>query len=88
MPRQTMIAPTMREKTSSDLGSFPAGEQADVTLHLLLQLRAANRSILRLREVALAARDGDAERLRAALAKLDAVDLAWSPPGRARGHRR
>jgi hypothetical protein len=43
---------------------------------LLLQLRKANRTILRLRACALAARDGNEEALRAALASTRPADLA------------
>lgn len=57
----------------------------DVTAFLLLELRKANRTIHRLREVALAARDGDSKRLRVALMSLCARDLEWRRPRSRRG---
>jgi hypothetical protein len=56
-----------------------------VTTYLLIELRKANRTIERLREVALAARDGDSEKLRAALARLWARDLKSVRPRSRRG---
>lgn len=52
------------------------GDRSGTVLYLLLQLRKANRTILRLRRCALAARDGDAEELRAALSALRPKDFA------------
>ncbi len=51
----------------------PDGDQT--TAYLLLQLRKANRTIIRLRACALAARHGNEEELRAALAALRPKDL-------------
>jgi hypothetical protein len=45
------------------------------TVYLLVQLRKANRTIVRLRACVLAARDGNEEELRAALAELKPGDL-------------
>jgi flavin-dependent dehydrogenase len=47
----------------------------DVVVRLLIELRRANRSVIRLRAVALAARDGDGRHLLAALARLRHTDL-------------
>jgi hypothetical protein len=47
----------------------------DVVLRLLIHLRRANRSVIRLRAVALAARDGHRRQLLAALARLRRTDL-------------
>ena len=58
----------------------------DVVVSLLIELRRANRSVIRLRAVALAARDGDGPQLHAALAELRHTDLqprlGTSPPTR------
>jgi len=53
---------------------------AAVTVYLLLELRKANRTIQRLREVGLAAQDENAVSLRAALAALHARDLERRQP--------
>jgi hypothetical protein len=57
----------------------PARDDGVVTAYLLVELRKANGTIERLRSVAFAARNGDAVRLRAALARLRARDLEWHP---------
>ncbi len=58
----------------------PDGDQT--TAYLLLQLRKANRTIIRLRACALAARGGDEEELRAALAALRPKDVEPRRPRR------
>ncbi len=63
-------APSRTRSPRSD-----AREDAKVTVFLLMELRRANRTIQRLRKVALAVRDGDPERMRAALAQLRTIDL-------------
>ena len=55
---------------------------ADI-IYLLIQLRRANRTILRLREVACAAHEGDTQRLRSALETLHPPDM--DPRRRRRG---
>ncbi len=53
-----------------------ARDVPDVTVvYLLMQLRKANRRILRLNEVVSVARDGDVQRLRSALARLRPGDV-------------
>jgi hypothetical protein len=85
-----------REKTASELSEpdvlaepdEPARSNGlDVSTYLLVELRRANRKLHRLRAVALAARDGDAARLRLALARLFPSDLEARRPsaGRRRG---
>jgi hypothetical protein len=68
-----------RENWEAGAPSREAGQaprDADrTTAYLLVQLRKANRRILRLRAVALAARDGRPDQLRGALARLKAGDL-------------
>ena len=54
-------------------------EDPDVVAFLLVELRRANRTIARLREVVTAARDGDGARVRAALSRVHAVDLDLRP---------
>jgi hypothetical protein len=57
----------------------------DVVVRLLIELRRANRSVIRLRAVALAARDRDGPQLLAALAQLRHTDLqplGTTPPTR------
>ena len=58
----------------------------DVVVRLLIELRKANRSVIRLRAVALAAREGAGPQLLAALARLRRTDLhprhGTSPPTR------
>ena len=53
----------------------PAPDGRQTTVYLLLQLRKANRTIIRLRACARAARGGNEEELRAALAALRSSDL-------------
>lgn len=57
------------------MGRALVSDRDQTTVYLLLQLRKANRTIVRLRACALAARDGSEEELRAALAALRAEDL-------------
>jgi len=59
------------------------GDVTDVAVvYLLMQLRKANRRILRLNEVVSAARDGDVQRLRSALARLRPGDVDARPARR------
>ncbi len=50
-------------------------DDAMVTAYLLLELRRANRTIVRLREVVTAALRGDSARMHAALARVRPADL-------------
>jgi hypothetical protein len=79
----------IRFPRAAGLPPYPPAKDGDggisVTACLLLELRKANRTIMRLRDVALAARDGDAKKLRAALVSLRPRDLDGRRPRSQRG---
>jgi hypothetical protein len=75
MSRPNRIAPSAPEALQARSSLRIGRDDTRVTAFLLIELRRASRTIARLREVALAARDGDAERLRAALGRIHPADL-------------
>jgi len=80
-PRRSMLIRDPPAPVPADsLCPLARDDDGVVMVYLLLELRKANRTIQRLREVALAARAHDAEKLRVALASLFARDLRRRRP--------